>query len=206
MKRSLFVLIVWAATATGQPTIAVHLGGSVPFSETYSGLGYFHDDYWPVGVTAGIVYDVAITRWFRVLPGVEYLLFPLKSNFTFHGGYIATLGSPSGSGDGFHRLLLNLGCRVQWPSGPNIVSPFVEMDGAYLFERIGRTAFSFGPGHEEFVSERVDRNTWAFGFGLGSEVWVSNHLRIEPSMRYQSSLDDHLYGLFTINVVYTFHL
>ena len=206
MKSAVVMLVFCTTIAIGQPAIAVHVGGQVPFSETYSGLSYFHDDYWPAGVSAGFAYDVDVTRWLRLMPGIEYALFPLKSDFTFHGTYSANIAPPSGSGDAFHRLLLNLECRVHWPSDPNLFRPFVEMDGGYLFERIGRTTFSTGQGEFGFVGEREDRHSWAFGFGVGSELWVSRALRVEPAVHYHSSVDDHLYGLLTVSLVYTFRL
>jgi hypothetical protein len=204
MKRSLLVLIFCTTTAIAQPTVAVHLGGQFPFSETYSGLGFFRDDYWRIGLNAGLEYDVAVTQWLRLLPGIEYTLFPLKSNARFHGVYSANLFPLRASGDGFHRLSFDLECRVHWPDNVTWFRPFVEMDGGYLLERVGKKIFTFGPYQSEFVNESVNRSAWAFGFGFGTELWVTRDMRVQPSIRYHSSIDEHLYGLFVISMVYAF--
>ena len=208
MTKALLTLLFCATSAFGQDAIAVSLGGRLPFSRTYSNLEYFHNNYWPVGVDAGLAYDLEVTGWLRILPGLEYTLYPLSSNFAFPGGFSAIFDTPRGSGDGFHRLLLNIECRLHWPSDPNIFRPFLEIAGAYLLERIGRTAFLlwFPPHMTEVVSERVDRHAWVFGFGVGSELWISQHLRIEPSLQYLSSIDEHIYGLLAVDMVYVFRL
>ena len=208
MTKALLTFIFCTTCAFGQDAITVSLGGRLPFSRTYSNLEYFYDDYWPVGVNASLAYDLEVTGWLRISPGLEYNLYPLSSNLAFHNGYIAIYDTPRGSGDGFHRLLLNIECRIHWPSDSSIFRPFVNIAGAYLLERIGRTSFLFGFSSHmtEVVNERVDRHAWAFGFGVGSELWISQHLRIEPSVQYLSSIDEHMYGLLAVDMVYVFCL
>jgi hypothetical protein len=206
MKRSILVLIFCTATAIGQPTIAIHLGGQDPFSETYSGLDFFRDDYWPIGLNAGLECDVAVTQWLRLLPGIEYTLFPLSSNARFHGVYSADMFPLRSSGDGFHRLLFEVECRFHWPGNEAWFRPFAGIDGGYLLERVGEKTFTFAPYQSEYIDESLNRAAWAFGLGFGTELWMMRDMRVESSIRYHSSLDEHMYGLFTISVVYAFRL
>jgi hypothetical protein len=206
MTKAILTLLFCATSAFGQDAFVVSLGGRLPFSSTYSNLDHFHEDYWPIGVNARLAYDLEVSRWLRILSGLEYTLYPLSSKPVFPRGYSAIYGPPSGSGEGFHRLLVNIECRVHWPSGPNIFRPFVQIDGAYLLERIGQITFVFPPTMMEVIDERLDRHAWAFGFGVGSELWISQHLRVEPSLQYLSSIDEHMYGLLAVDLVYVFRL
>jgi len=204
MARAVILVLFAASTTCGQTAISVNVGGQYPFSAEYAGLEFFRLDYWPVGVTGAINCDVELQSWLRLLPGLEYTLYPIKSNVSFHGAYSANLSPPSGSGDAFQRLLLRLECRIVSPATSGTLRPFVEMDGAYAFERIGEISYSTpGGGEEEIVISRIDRRGWVFGLGLGSELWLSRRFRIEPSLRYHMDVDRRFYGLFTFSIVYT---
>ncbi len=207
MIRKIILMLFCAGTVYAQPKLSVHLGGTIPLSETYSNEEFFHDDYWPVGINVGAAGEFRLTSWVRISPGIEYTLFPLISNYRDHFAHTSNWVAPVYSGGGFYRLQMKIDCRLLLPSDTSWIRPFLQLGGEYVFERIGMINMDFGgPSASNAKIEGEDSRFWAYGFGVGAEFHLSRHIRIESALIYHSSTDDNLYGLVNLNVHYDFEL
>ncbi len=200
-------MMLCAVSAYGQTTLSVHVGCSKPFSDTYSNLDFFRDDYWLVGVSAGTSADFRLTSWAHFSPAIEYTLFPLATNYRDHGIHSADRLPPVYSGGGFNRLQLRIDCRLLLPGATGWIRPFLGMSGGYVYERISAITEDYG-GSPAFQAEieGESRYFWAYSLGFGTGLYLSRHLFIEPALLYHSSTDQKLYGLVSLKVGYEIEL